>query len=939
VPDPRARFALAATALGILVAALGAGVLFGWALNLPAIVRLQPGLAAMKPVTALCFVLAGTALALSRSARWVGLVRSLAGLLGAIAGLVLLEQATGWQLGLDNPLGFRVPPGVDASLRMTTATGLVFATASIALLGLTTERGAPLVRLATLVPALVGLLAVLGYLLDVSALYARPAFSTLAAHTAVGHVLLGLGLLAARPERGVMGVITGPSTGGRVARALLPFSIGAPLAIAWMQHRLATSGWLTGPASTALVALLYLGVATALVLRVSVTLGRLDEERRAAHEAESRQRAKLNAIIDTAMDAVVVVDARQRIALFNPAAEAMFQRPAASVLGQPLELLLPESTWLRHAEHIREFGLDASPRSRMMGAARAIAGRRADGEEFPLEASISKLNVDGELLFTAILRDVTDRRREASARREAEHANRTKSSFLANMSHEIRTPLNAIIGLTHLLRRDASSPLQRQRLEKIDVSGRHLLSIINDILDISKIESGQMQLEQTDFHLSAILDNVQSIIGDAAQAKGLRVTVDPDSVPQWLRGDPTRLRQALLNYASNAVKFTQKGSIALRARLVEPGPDEMLVRFEVEDTGIGIPHEQFARLFKVFEQADSSTSRQYGGSGLGLAITRHFARMMGGEAGGSSTPGEGSLFWFTARLTRGHGAMALPGAPVNNAAEDVLRRHHAGRRVLLAEDNPVNQEVALELLHAVGLAVDVAGNGREALALAAHEAYDLILMDMQMPGMNGVQATQEIRRLPGGRQLPVLALTANAFGEDREACLAAGMNGFISKPVEPSTLYAEILGQFRLLGDAPTLTAPPVRDPDAQRALEAQLRQVPGLNVSYGLSVLSGKVLRYRQLLEQMLQSTGREFGPLCLALEEGNVTQARRLAHSIQGSAAAVGAEALQQALSELGSALRAGRPLGEALGIAQHAQGLHAALAAELSAVPATV
>ena len=379
------------------------------------------------------------------------------------------------------------------------------------------------------------------------------------------------------------------------------------------------------------------------------------------------------------------------------------------------------------------------------------------------------------------------------ARTAAEAANVAKSAFLANMSHEIRTPMNGVLGMANLVRRAGVTSQQQDYLEKIETSGRYLLGIVDDILDLSKIEAGKLELSPRDFALDDLVRDITAVVGDRASAKGLAFRVDIANAPTWLHGDSARLAQALVNYLGNAVKFTEHGSIALGCRVLDADDTGYLLRFEVADTGIGMTADERIRIFEPFEQADNTARRRFQGSGLGLAIAKRLADLMGGEVGVESEPGKGSSFWLTVRLSRGAPRSITPAAPPKEGAEVLLTRDFSGTRVLLAEDDPISREVAQYLLQSVGLAVEVAENGAEAVEMAASSDFALILTDMQMPKMDGVQATAAIRALPGRETTPVLALTANAFADDRRRCLEAGMNDFIVKPFEATLLFETVL--------------------------------------------------------------------------------------------------------------------------------------------------
>lgn len=767
-----------------------------------------------------------------------------------------------------------------------------------------------------------------------------------------------------------------------------------------------------------------------------------------ANERAQRERDTMHSLINAIPDPIYYKNTQGTYLGCNEAFAELLGLPVADIVGRgPLQLLGQASA---DAVSLIDQEILASQRKSTF---EQWVDYKDGQRKFFETVKAPFCDSEGRLLgIMGISRNITQRKKTEDdtrlAKEAAEEATQIKSSFLANMSHEIRTPMNAIIGLSHLALKTDLTPRQRDYITKAHRSGQLLLGIINDILDFSKVEAGQMTIENIDFELHTVLDNVANLISEKCTVKGLELVFDiPSDVPQMLVGDSLRLGQVLINYANNAVKYTESGEVVISVRVKEQTSSSVLLYFSVHDTGIGLTDEQISRLFKSFSQADSSTTRKFGGTGLGLVICKDLASLMGGEVGVSSVPGSGSAFWFTARLgistlpkrillpnpdLRGcralvvddndqarlvirdmlegitfkvtdvcSGAAAIEAARTANLAgwpfrviyldwrmpsmdgmetarkirglglhpepilvmvsaygrEEMVREAQSlgisnvlvkpvnasmlfdvtmealgghqtevrlsalqvaeslqdppepftlgSARILLVEDNDINQQIAFELLADAGYIVAVAENGMIALDMVQREPYDLVLMDMQMPVMDGLDATAAIRKIARLSKLPIVAMTANAMEKDRISCMDAGMNDFLTKPIDPHEMRRMLLKWLR----SPMSTSDPAQrsDPPAAPADGEQFPEnIAGLDTRIGLRHMMGKKPLYLAMLQKYVKGQKTCVYKLREALHAQDLATAQRIAHTLKGVSATIGATTVAGCAGSVEQAIR---------------------------------
>ncbi|MBF0266055.1 MAG: response regulator [Gammaproteobacteria bacterium] len=671
--------------------------------------------------------------------------------------------------------------------------------------------------------------------------------------------------------------------------------------------------WISKNANFVLGFVITLFVVLALINQKRKNLLIKTEVRERTIELETSEALSRN-ILDTAVDAIISINELGIISRFNEASVKMLGYTAEEVIGQNVRILMPESVASKHDNYLLQY--NKTGKGNIIGISQDVLALKKDGTTIPVSLAVSDTKIPGKFRFTGILHDLSTikviEQDLMAAKENAEAATKAKSIFLANMSHEIRTPLNAIIGFTHILQNQPmeNEQLRQNKLSKISSSASHLLGIINDILDFSKIEADKLSIEVTELSLEQVFSHVINLIDDKIKEKKLSILVDIDSkIPKYLMGDPLRIGQVLLNYANNAVKFTQQGTITLKAILISENEEnnEVNILFEVIDTGIGMTEEHKLKLFKAFEQADDSTTRQFGGTGLGLVISKKLANLMGGSVGVDSKQGQGSKFYFTAKLKKSDRKLEnqiIRKIDTNKIDVELLAQIKLDGFILLVEDNKTNQEVVCDLLSVLDIEVKVANNGLEALELVNNAIPLLILMDMQMPKMDGIQATIEIRKLAELSDIPIIAMTANAFLEDKEKCLQVGMNDHLAKPVEPYKLYELLAGylyydKLELVEKTPLSKMPKSNESEL---CPSDILKISKIDIDAALKYFNGNCSKYLKELRRYITDRAGDVKAIKSILNSPiEKDEALMIIHTLKGVSATLGMNSIKSVCEDI--------------------------------------
>ena len=645
-------------------------------------------------------------------------------------------------------------------------------------------------------------------------------------------------------------------------------------------------------------------------------------------ERKGADERQLLAVLEASADAVLLVSTEGQLLFANSVAKSLFGYTAEELLRLNVDALVPGESRRLHAAHRESFARKST--ARPMTGHSQLSCQHKLGHEIPVEVGLSPFTLHGERLVIANIADVSERvanqkrmielnetletrvqqrtHELGQALERANFATRSRGDFLSNMSHEIRTPMNAVLGMVYLALQANPSQQQREYLEKIQSAGGHMVSLINDILDFSKIDAGKLDLEVGNFDLHRVVQNLVQLTEGRAREKGLQMAYElGPEVPQYLRGDSLRLGQIIINYVNNAIKFTERGGVTLRVSKISSASDTensttQHLRFEVQDTGIGLDAQQQLRLFKSFEQADNSISRKYGGTGLGLAICKQLAALMGGDVGVESTLGKGSTFWFTASLeTASDDWGKLQPIDAAPTSMEELR----GTYMLVVDDSAFNLEVAKGMLESAGVTVMLASDGAQALALLRESRFDCVLMDMRMPVMDGLEAARSIRSDADLSHIPVVGLTANANTEDHVQCLQAGMNAVVTKPINAQQLFATLiqcLGKRSpsALAQAPQETSSNINatPPDASDTPVWDAQVLP--------KAMGNFPTIHRRLIARFLTSAPEQLSHLEMAVDQARYLDAAEEAHKLKSAARTVGALRFGELCDQLESAGR---------------------------------